>query len=72
MIQWKNLKMLSSWLRGARPELPTGKTELYHNLVSWIVTLNFLTLRLMEQILQKLQPGMSEGRLNGAMDNLSR
>ena len=47
-------------------------TELYYNLVSWIVILNFLTLRLMEQILQKLQPGMSEGRLNGAMDNLSR
>merc|ERR1719382_660472 len=31
-----------------------------------------ITNRLMEQILQKLQPGMSEGRLNGAMDNLSR
>jgi len=31
-----------------------------------------ITNRLMEQILLKLQPGMSEGRLNGAMDNLSR
>ena len=64
--------MLSSWLRGARLELRTGKTELYYVLDSRIASLNFLTLRLMEQILQKLQPGMSEGRLNGAMDNLSR
>jgi len=30
-----------------------------------------ITNRLMEQILLKLQPNMSEGRLNGAMDNLS-
>ena len=70
MIQWKNLKMLSNWRRGARPELPTGKTELRNDGRS--AGLNILTLRLMEQILQKLQPGMSEGRLNGAMDNLSR
>merc|ERR1711936_442768 len=31
-----------------------------------------ITNRLMEQILLKLQPGLSEGRLNGAMENLSR
>ena len=60
--------MLSSWRRGARPELPTGKA----GDCDWSAGLNILSLRLMEQILQKLQPGMSEGRLNGAMDNLSR
>ena len=68
MILSRNLKMLSSWRRGARPELPTGKAED----CDWSAGLNILSLRLMEQILQKLQPGMSEGRLNGAMDNLSR
>ena len=27
MTQWRNLKMLSSWRREARLELPTGKTQ---------------------------------------------
>ena len=34
MTQWKNLKTLSSWRRGARPGLPTGKTEDCQHLVS--------------------------------------
>merc|ERR1712055_31060 len=31
-----------------------------------------ITNRLVEQVLSKLQPGLSDGRLNSAMDNLSR
>merc|ERR1711936_814848 len=31
-----------------------------------------ITNRLVEQVLSKLQPGLSDGRLSSAMDNLSR